>query len=106
MAYRTIEVTPLSGALGAEISGIDLAEDPSPDTFAEIRQALLEYLVIFFRNQTLTPDQQIAFARRFGPLIVDPFIKGPEDRPELMVLVKDQRLPRTAPRHAARRHRG
>jgi taurine dioxygenase len=89
MAYRTIEITPLSGALGAEISGVDLAADPSPDTFAEIHRALLEHLVIFFRNQTLTPDQQIAFARRFGPLIVDPFIQGPEDRPELMVLVKD-----------------
>jgi taurine dioxygenase len=89
MAYRTIEVTPVSSALGAEISGVDLARSLSDETFVEIHHAFLEHLVIFFRDQHLTHDQQIAFARRFGPLIIDPFIKSPETRPELMVVVKD-----------------
>jgi taurine dioxygenase len=89
MAFRRIQVAPLAGALGAEIFGVDLARDPDEETFAEIHEAFLEHLVIFFRDQVLTPEQQIAFARRFGPPIVDPFIKAPADRPELMVLVKD-----------------
>jgi taurine dioxygenase len=89
MAYRTLEVTPLAGALGAELSGVDLARELGAETFAEIRQALLDHLVLVFRNQTLTPDRQLALARRFGPPIVDPFIRSPDDQPELMVLVKD-----------------
>ena len=58
---RRIEVKPIAGALGAEVSGVDLAK-VDDDTFDEIKDAWLEHLVIFFRNQTITPEQQIAFA--------------------------------------------
>jgi taurine dioxygenase len=90
MAYRTIQVTPLSGAVGAEVSGVDLARELDARTWAEVHQAFLDHLVLFFRDQSLTPEQQVAFAARFGPPIIDPFVKGPEDRPEMMVLVKDK----------------
>ncbi|MSP88590.1 MAG: taurine dioxygenase [Alphaproteobacteria bacterium] len=87
--YRTITVTPITDQIGAEIGGVDLARELSQETFAEIHRAFLDHLVVFFRDQTLTPDRQIAFARCFGPLIVDPFMKSPEGRPELMVVIKD-----------------
>jgi taurine dioxygenase len=89
MAYRLIQVTPLAGALGAEVSGVDLGRELADETFAEIHHAFLGHQVIFFRDQALRPEQQLAFARRFGPPIVDPFIQSPTDRPDLMVVVKD-----------------
>jgi taurine dioxygenase len=77
---RSIEVKPIAGALGAEISGVDLKRLDA-ETFAEIKAAWLEHLVVFFRNQTLTPDEQIAFARRFGAIHDHPFMKGMDDHP-------------------------
>ncbi|MEN9589563.1 MAG: (R)-phenoxypropionate/alpha-ketoglutarate-dioxygenase, partial [Pseudomonadota bacterium] len=49
--YKKIKVQPLAGALGAEVFGIDLSAELDPATFAEVRQAHLEHLVIFFREQ-------------------------------------------------------
>ena len=60
--FQTIAVKPLSGAVGCEIEGVDLASNFSQQTFAEIHQAFLDHGVIFFRGQKLTPQQQIAFA--------------------------------------------
>ena len=57
----------LSGALGAELSGIDL-KDASEKNFKVINDLLLEHKVIFFRNQKITPEEHLALARRFGPL--------------------------------------
>ncbi|WP_067678475.1 TauD/TfdA dioxygenase family protein [Nocardia miyunensis] len=62
----TIVVSPLSGYTGAEISGVDLSENLSDEDVAAIRQALLEWKVVFFRDQTIGHAEQIAFARRFG----------------------------------------
>ena len=61
-------VKPLSPALGAEIIGIDLREDLSAETFGEIVDAWHQHLVILFRNQSLSEDDQIRFAQRFGVL--------------------------------------
>ena len=58
-SYRRIEVKPIAGALGAEIANVDL-RTMDDETFREIEAAWLEHLVVFFRNQTLTPEQQIA----------------------------------------------
>jgi alpha-ketoglutarate-dependent taurine dioxygenase len=63
-----IEVKPLSPALGAEIAGIDLREDISPRTVADIIDAWHRHLVLVFRNQTLSEDEQIRFAKHFGEL--------------------------------------
>ncbi|MCY3980874.1 MAG: TauD/TfdA family dioxygenase, partial [Alphaproteobacteria bacterium] len=59
--FQHIEAKPVAGALGAEISGIDLGHIDE-ETLDEIRRALHEYLVIFFRGQDITPAQQLAFA--------------------------------------------
>ena len=59
-------VHPIAGALGAEISGVDLSRDPGEETVGAIRRAWLEHLVIFFRDQRLSPAQFLAFGRRFG----------------------------------------
>ena len=61
-------VKPLSPALGAEIAGIDLRQDLSAETFAEIRDIWHKNLVILFRGQSLSEDDQIRFAQRFGEL--------------------------------------
>ncbi len=54
--YRSIDVTPIAGALGAEINGVDLAADLADDVVAEIRRAWLAHLVVFFRDQSLAPE--------------------------------------------------
>jgi taurine dioxygenase len=86
--YRTIEATRLAGSLGAEISGVDLATDFGDEVMKEIRQALLDHLVIFFRDQKLTPVQQIAFARRWGEIYFYPLSPGLEGHPELLEIKK------------------
>ena len=66
MTYDHISVEPLSTALGAEIGGVDLAAPLAEPALAEIRHAFGEYGVIFFRDQSLTPEQHLAFAGQFG----------------------------------------
>jgi taurine dioxygenase len=90
MSYKEIQVTPVSGNLGAEIHGVDLREPLSELVFAEVRQALLEYLVIFFRDQDITPDQQKDFGRRFGKLHIHPFIPNLEGHPEIIELRSEE----------------
>lgn len=88
MTYSHIEVRPVSGAIGAEISGIDLSAPLADDAVAEIRQAWLEHLVVFFRDQTLTPAQQLTLAKRFGDPVEYPFIQGLEGFPMITPVVK------------------
>jgi taurine dioxygenase len=88
-SYRRIEVKPIAGALGAEIAGIDLAV-LDDETFKEIEAAWLKHLVIFFRGQTLTPEQQIAFARRFGEIHHHPFMKGMDEHPDILEIIKEE----------------
>jgi taurine dioxygenase len=82
------QIRPIAGALGAELSGINLGRDLSDDTIASIRQALLDHLVIFFRDQELPPDRFLALARRFGRPIEYPFVKGIEGFPEIINVAK------------------
>ena len=79
-------IRKIAGALGAEISGVDLAGPLDDRVFAEIHATLLEHLVIFFRDQHLTPEQHIAFGRRFGELHVHPYIPNLEGYPEIIKL--------------------
>ena len=85
MPYKKIRLRPISGSLGTEIHDVNLAE-LDDETFAEIKQALLEYLVIFFRDQDITPEQQIAFGRRFGDLHIHPFIPSLKGHDEIIHL--------------------
>ncbi len=83
-----ITVAPIAGALGAEITGVDLATGLSEHTVAEIRRAWLEHLVVFFRDQTLDADAFLAFARRIGEPVEYPFVKGIEGYPEIIAVTK------------------
>jgi taurine dioxygenase len=83
-----MNVLPIAGALGAEIAGVDLAQPPGAGAIAEIRRALLEHLVIFFRGQKLTPQQQLGFARAFGEPVGYPQLKGLPECPFITPVVK------------------
>jgi taurine dioxygenase len=86
---RRVRAAPLTPAIGAIVEDVDLTEPLAGDVIAEIRGALDDRLVLFFRNQSLTPVQQRDFAAQFGPLYVHPFYPGHEEAPELMVLAHD-----------------
>jgi taurine dioxygenase len=86
--YRHLEVEKIAGSLGAEVSGVDLAQELPDEVIAEIRQALLDNLVIFFRDQALTPARQLAFARRWGEIHLHPYMQGMDDYPEILEIVK------------------
>ena len=86
--YRHIEVKPVAGALGAEIAGVNMARDLDEEVVAEVRHALLEHLVIFLRDQKATPQQQVAFAKRFGQPIEYPQLKGLPEAPMITPVVK------------------
>jgi len=88
MTFDTIQTIPVSPALGAEIGGVDLSQSLDDDVIAEIRQAWLKYRVVFFRDQDITPEQHLAFARRFGDLVTYPMVKGLDDYPEIAPVIK------------------
>ena len=82
-----MDVKLLSGALGAEVSGIDL-KDSSEKNFKTINNLLLEHKVIFFRNQKITPEEQLALAKCFGPLEKHIYVKGRKEYPEIVRIIK------------------
>ena len=82
-----MDIKLLSGALGAEVNGIDL-KDTSDKNFKIINDLLLEHKVIFFRNQPLTPEQHIALAEKFGPLETHAYVKGLDKYPEIVRIIK------------------
>jgi taurine dioxygenase len=86
--YRYIEVQPVAGALGAEVRGVNVAAALDDAVVAEIRRAWLEHLVIFFRDQKLTPHEQLAFARRFGAPMEYPQLKGLPECPLITPVLK------------------
>ena len=88
MTGGTFDIRPVAGALGADITGIDLAAGLDDATVAALRKALLDHLVIFVRDQSLTPAQFSAFARRFGEPIAYPLVKGLDDYPEIIAVAK------------------
>ena len=87
--YSHIDVNPFSGALGAEIKGIDL-KDVSDANFNKINNLLLEHKVIFFRNQPITTEEQISLAEKFGPLETHAYVKGLENHPEIVRIIKGE----------------
>jgi len=86
--YQHITVSPIAGSLGAEIGNVDLSAENPEGVYSEIHRALLENLVIFFRGQDITPDRQLAFARRWGDLHQHPFMKGMDDYPDILEIKK------------------
>ena len=84
MTRLPFECRPLSAALGAEIRGIDLSKPLEADLFEAIRGALFDHQVLVFRDQALSRDEQLSFARRFGEPEVHPIANGLEDHPEVI----------------------
>ncbi len=82
-------VEPLTGALGAEIAGIDLARGLDAQQFTALRRAWNEHLVLVFRDQDLDPEAQTAVARQFGELHIHPYVEGLPDHPEVIEIVKE-----------------
>mgnify|MGYP001822291549 CR=1 FL=1 len=90
MAYETIQVKPLNPRIGAEISGISLADPLSDRQFQEVHDALMQHSVIFFRDQPLDVEQHKAFGRRFGKLHIHPGSPPPPGHPEILVVHADK----------------
>ena len=86
--YSHIDVHPVSGALGAEITGVDISLPLDAEVVSEIRKALLNHLVIFFQNQVITPQQQLNFAEQFGLPIEYPQLKGLPECPLVTEVIK------------------
>jgi taurine dioxygenase len=84
MRNSHIEISPIAGALGAEIGGVDVAQDLDDVVISEIRQALLDHGVIFFRDQQLDIDQHKAFTRHFGEIFIHPNYNGVSADPEIV----------------------
>lgn len=88
----TIEITPVTAVIGGEVRGVDLGQDLSDVDVKVLRQGLLDHLVLFFRDQRISDEEQLAFALRFGPMHVSPLQTVHQDAPEIVVL--DQVHPR------------
>ncbi|MCX2980580.1 taurine dioxygenase [Halieaceae bacterium IMCC14734] len=88
LSWERIRAERISPCLGAEISGVDLSKPLDTETFDEVRAALLAYRVIFFRDQDITAQQHMDFAKRFGELEEHPFI--PSDAPDAEVVRFDK----------------
>jgi len=82
-----MDVKLLSGALGAEVQGLNLS-DSSSKNFDIINKLLLEHKVIFFRDQNITTEEQISLAKCFGPLEKHIYVKGREKYPEIVRIIK------------------
>ena len=82
--WRHFTVRRMGATIGAELHGVDLSQPLGDEVIDEIRQALHDFKVIFFRDQQLTAEQHVAFARRFGELEIHPFIPGNTTVPELV----------------------
>ena len=82
----SLTVTPLSPALGAQISGVDLSRELDTSVRDAIEQALLKHQVLFFRDQPITPAQQAGFAARFGDLHIHPIYPNVPDTPQVLIL--------------------
>jgi taurine dioxygenase len=84
MRNSHVDIAPIAGALGAEIGGVNVAQDLDDTVIGQIRQALLDYGVIFFRDQTLDRDRHKAFTRRFGEIFIHPNYNGVSADPEIV----------------------
>lgn len=88
-----LSVKPLARTIGAEISGLDLRHPLTPELKTAVYQALLDWKVIFFRDQDITTEQHMAFSQCFGELEVHPFAPKPEGAPEVLQIGHGRKLP-------------
>ena len=89
MPAHKLEVLPISGALGAEMHGVELAGALDGATVAAIREALLEHCVVFFRDQELNVEQHKRLALKFGGIFIHPNYNGTGPDPEIVELIRN-----------------
>lgn len=89
MPQSGLTVRPIAGAMGAEVSGIDLSKPLGNEAFATVHEAFLEHQVLVFHDQSLTIEQNKTFAEAFGPLVPYPFVQGLPDHPEVFEIRKE-----------------
>lgn len=89
MNYTLIDVKPISGAIGAEIYGVDLKKHIEENQFEEIRTAFGQFGVIFFRDQNLSPEEEILFAKRWGKINVNRFFTNVDGYPQIATVLKE-----------------
>ena len=87
-AYEYLKVRPVAGSLGAELSGVDLG-NVSDAQFTEITRAFVAHQVIFFRDQDLDETGYIAFAKRWGEIMLYPYMEGLPGHPEILQVLKE-----------------
>ena len=87
--FNHIKVKPISGAMGAEVFDVDLSSEISSETWNEIKEAFHNFLVLIFRDQNLTDQQQFNFTQRFGKLIPHPYVKGLPEIPEIFKIIRE-----------------
>ncbi|MBO9882407.1 TauD/TfdA family dioxygenase [Xanthomonas sp. D-109] len=86
-AAPTVRIEPFAAPLGAQVLGLDLTQPLDASTFALLHRAHLHYHVLVFRDQRITPAQQVAFSRRFGPLQIHVLRQFQlRDHPEVLVV--------------------
>ena len=88
-SYSHMRVKPINGAMGAEVFDIDLSAPLTEAAQAEIRAAWHQYLVLIFRDQNLTDQQQYDFSANFGPIIPHPYVKGLPEIPEIFQIIRE-----------------
>lgn len=89
-AYSVLQVKPLTGALGAELSGIDLSQPLTPESRADIERALYDHLVIYFRDQPgVTRERHLELAQLFGPLQKIPHIFSVDGYPDVQIVRRE-----------------
>ena len=91
--YAGLKVRPLTGCVGAEVGGVDLREALPEATMKGIERALLDWGVIFFRDQDISTEDHLRFARWFGDLEVHPFAPHKEGYPEVLAITHDEHSP-------------
>ena len=97
MSQTAIDVRPLTPTIGAEIFGVDLGGEISNQQYDAIHEALMRHVVIFFRDQKMTPEQHKAFGRRFGKLHLHPASPNLlEGHPEILLIQANEKSKRVA----------
>src|SRR5215470_2446921 len=89
MRNSRIEVKPIAGGCGAEIGSVAIADHLDDDVIAEVRAALNEHGVIFFRDQDFDAEQHKAFARRFGEIFIHPNYRGMQQDDEIVMIRRE-----------------
>jgi taurine dioxygenase len=89
MPAASLTIRPVAGKIGAEVSGVDLSRPPDAAVALALRRALVDHLVLFFRDQDLTPEQQLAFTRLFGLPLRVPYVKHLAEHPDIIAVLKE-----------------